>query len=249
MRLLLLLVLLYIFCQPAFGAVDITLKGRDPVRIEDVYQQKGIPFIAVEDALGAVGLSGHWNSVRHTFQIKSRRGWAEISPGSGYMKIGEDFYPLKDKPRFIDGRLRVTDSFIQNQLSMLSGRSIYLRNLDPETDNLPEKKAGGFEQFFAFLLNKKVDRAGPLIRAVAIDPGHGGLDAGVIATSGYKEKQLNLGIAEKLAKKLKMQLGVPIYLSRDGDYELSTEQRLNLLRAKMSICGCSYMPRVHFLQR
>lgn len=226
MRLLLLLVLLYIFCQPAFGAVDITLKGRDPVRIEDVYQQKGIPFIAVEDALGAVGLSGHWNSVRHTFQIKSRRGWAEISPGSGYMKIGEDFYPLKDKPRFIDGRLRVTDSFIQNQLSMLSGRSIYLRNLDPETDNLPEKKAGGFEQFFAFLLNKKVDRAGPLIRAVAIDPGHGGLDAGVIATSGYKEKQLNLGIAEKLAKKLKMQLGVPIYLSRDGDYELSTEQRL-----------------------
>jgi N-acetylmuramoyl-L-alanine amidase len=67
---------------------------------------------------------------------------------------------------------------------------------------------------------------GPLIRAVAIDPGHGGLDSGVIAASGYKEKQLNLEIAEKLAKKIKMRLGVPIYLSRDGDYELSAEQRL-----------------------
>lgn len=226
MRLLLSLILLLCVASTAWSAVDLTLKGRGTVRIEDVYQQQGIPYIAIEDALGAVGLSGHWNSVKHTFRIRSKRGWAEISPASGYMKLGEDYYPIKDKPRFIDGRLRVTDAFILNQLAMLTGRSIHISNLDPETDNFPESKQGALEQLFAFLLNKKKPSGGPLIRVIAIDPGHGGLDSGVIAEDGYKEKQLNLEVAKLLAKKLKMQLGVPIYLSRDGDYELTTEQRL-----------------------
>lgn len=212
--------------EPAVAAVDITLRGRDPIRIEDVYQQDGIPYIAIEDALGAVGLQGHWNSISHRFRIKTDRGWAEISPASAYMKLGDEFYPIKDKPRFIDGRLRVTDSFILNQLAMLSGRSIYLRNLDPDQDSNRTEEPSGLEQLFAFLLNKKISKSGPLIRAVAIDPGHGGLDAGVISESGYKEKELTLAVSEKLAKKLKMQLGIPIYLSRDGDYEISMEQRL-----------------------
>lgn len=226
MRLICLLICFSCFVQPVFAAVDIALRGRDSVRIEDVYQHNGIPFIAVEDALDAVGLTGHWNSITHTFRIKSRRGWADISPASGYMKIADDYYPLKDKPRFIDGRLRVTDSFILNQLSLLTGRSIYFNNLDPDTDSSPTKEASGLERLFSFLLNKKITESGPLIRSIAIDPGHGGLDSGVIASSGYKEKQLNLELAEKLTKKLKMQLGVPIYLSRDGDYELTMEQRL-----------------------
>jgi len=226
MRLIILLIFFCCFIQPAFAAVDIALRGRDSVRVEDVYQQNGIPFVAVEDALDAVGLTGHWNSINHTFRIKSRRGWAEISPASGYMKIADEFYPLKDKPRFIDGRLRVTDSFILNQLAMLTGRSVYFNNLNPDTDSVPTKEASGLERFFSFLLNKKVSQSGPLIRSIALDPGHGGLDSGVIAASGYKEKQLNLELAEKLSKKLKMQLGIPIYLSRDGDYEISMEQRL-----------------------
>ncbi|MBN1958931.1 MAG: N-acetylmuramoyl-L-alanine amidase [Desulfuromonadales bacterium] len=226
MRLLIFFLCLIIPLQTAFAAVDIALRGREPVRIEDVYQQNGIPYIAIEDALDAVGLSGHWNSTEHIFRIKTRRGWAEISPGSTFLKIADEYYPLKEPPRFIDGRLRVTDNFILNQLAQLSGGSIYFRNLDPEAEIKPEQQGGGLEQFFAFLLNKKARQSGPLVRAVAIDPGHGGLDAGVIAESGYKEKELNLEVAEKLAKKLKMRLGVPIYLSRDGDYELSAEQRL-----------------------
>ena len=226
MRLLLTILSLLILTQSAFAAVDIALRGHDPVRIEDVYQQNGIPYIAVEDALSAVGLSGHWDDIQHLFKIKTKFGWAEISPASGYLKLSDEFYPLKEKPRFIDGRLRVTDSFILNQLAQLTGRSIYFRNLDPERENVPEHDPSGLEKFFAFLLNKKTTKTGPLLRAVAIDPGHGGLDSGVIAKSGYKEKQLNLEVAEKLAKQLKMKLGVPIYLSRDGDYELSMEQRL-----------------------
>lgn len=227
MHFLIILCCLFLPLHSAFAAVDIALRGKDPVRLEDVYQQDGIPYIAIEDALDVVGLTGHWNSITHSFKISTKHGWAEISPASGFLKIADEYYPLKEKPRFIDGRLRVTDNFILNQLAQLTGRSIYFRNLDPGTDNLPAKQqSSGLEKLFAFLLNKKVAASGPMLRAVALDPGHGGLDTGVIASSGYKEKQLNLEIAEKLAKQLKMKLGIPIYLSRDGDYELTMEQRL-----------------------
>ncbi|MCK4503737.1 MAG: N-acetylmuramoyl-L-alanine amidase [Desulfuromonadales bacterium] len=226
MRFIILIICLLLPLQSAFAAVDIALRGEDPVRLEDVYQQDGVPYIAIEDAIDAVGLTGHWNSISHTFRIKTKYGWAEISPASEYLKIADEYYPLEHNPRFIDGRLRVTDSFILNQLAQLAGRSIYFRNIDPDADIAPEKKPNVLEKLFAFLLNKKISKSGPLIRAVAIDPGHGGLDTGVISTSGYKEKHLNLEIAKKLAKQLKMKLGIPIYLSRDGDYELTMEQRL-----------------------
>ncbi len=226
MRFFIVLICLLLPLDSAIAAVDIALRGKDPVRLEDVYQQQGIPYIAIEDALGAVGLTGHWNSISHSFKIRTKHGWAEISPASQFLKIADEYYPLKEKPRFIDGRLRVTDSFILNQLAQLTGRSIYFRNLDPDIDNAPAREISNLEKLFAFFLNKKTTKNGPLIRAVAIDPGHGGLDTGVIAETGLKEKQLNLEVAKKLAKQLKMKLGIPVYLSRDGDYELTMEQRL-----------------------
>lgn len=225
-RVVLIVLFLFLFATPLFAAVDIAPRGKDPVRLTDVYQFEGVPYVAVEDALDAVGLTGHWNSIKHTFRIRSKRGWAEISPASSYLKLADNYFPMQEKPRFIDGRLRVNENFILNQLPLLVGRPIYFRNLDPATDTVIAEEPNGLDRLFAFLLNKKVERSGPLIRAVAIDPGHGGLDTGVLADNGFKEKEVNLKVAEKLAKQIKMNLGVPIYLSRDGDYELTLEQRL-----------------------
>lgn len=229
MHYLIILLCLFLPFHSAFAAVDIALRGKDPVRLENVYQQDGVPYIAIEEVLDVVGLTGHWDSISHSFLISTTHGWAEISPASSYLKIADEYYPLKEKPRFIDGRLRVTDSFILNQLAQLTGRSIYFRNLDPDTDSAPALQASGLEKFFSFLLKKKTSGSKEaMLRAVAIDAGHGGLDTGVIAASGYNEKQLNLDVADKLAKQLKMKLGIPIYLSRDGDYELTMEQRLQV---------------------
>jgi N-acetylmuramoyl-L-alanine amidase len=226
MRFVIILICFLLPFHSALAAVDIALRGKEPVRLDDVYQQQGVPYIAVEDALSAVGLRGHWDSISHSFLIKTRRGTAVISPASSFLKIGGEYYPLKEKPRFIDGRLRITDSFILNQLAQLTGRPVYFRNLDPDLDNAPVKDADRSDKLFSFFLNKKPSYRGPLIHAVAIDPGHGGLDTGFITSSGYKEKQLTLEISEKLSKQLKMKLGIPVYLSRDGDYEVTMEQRL-----------------------
>lgn len=227
MRLTFLLTILFtvILCAPAYSTVELAPRGKDPVRLTDVYIYEGIPFVAADDALDAVSLRGHWNSIKHVYRIKTKRGWAEISPGSSFLKLQDNYYPIRNKPRFIDGRLRVPEDFLVNQLPLLIDRPVYYRNLDPS----PTQKVAGestLDRLFSFLLRKKQRVTGPKINGVAVDPGHGGLDNGVIAANGLREKDVNLQLARKLSKTLKMRLGVPVYLSRDDDYELTQEQRI-----------------------
>ncbi len=225
LKLLSSLLLIFLLGSPCLADIELAPKGKPPLRLTDVYLLHGLSYVALDDVLDAVSLRGHWNSVRHVYRIRTANGWAELSPGRRNLKIGEGFYPLKEKPRFIDGRLRVSENFILNQLPMLINRPIYYRNLNPST-----AQHGGddntLDRLFSFLLRKKNIVAGPGLRGVAIDAGHGGLDTGVIAGDGYKEKQATLALSARLSKILKMNLGIPVYLSRDDDYELTPKQRL-----------------------
>lgn len=64
------------------------------------------------------------------------------------------------------------------------------------------------------------------LRTVVIDPGHGGHDAG--AVSGIaKEKDLNLAVARKLRRRLEQQ-GYKVVMTRDGDYFLTLQQRVDI---------------------
>jgi N-acetylmuramoyl-L-alanine amidase len=218
------LLLILLLTTPCLADIELAPKGKTPLRLTDVYLLHGLSYVALDDVLDAVSLRGHWDSVKHVYRIRSANGWAELSPGRQSLKIGKDYYPLKEKPRFIDGRLRISENFILGQLSMLINRPIYYRNLNP--GNLQREDASTLDRLFSFLLRKKSRVAGPKLRGVAIDAGHGGLDTGVMAGDGYKEKQATLALASRLSKILKMNLGIPVYLSRDDDYELTPEQRL-----------------------
>jgi len=225
LRILPFLLLLLTLAAVADARVELALPGQAPTTIDEVYQHGGAAYIAVDDVLGTLGLSGAWDSVEHVYRIKAPAGTAIISPGSHFLRIGERFLPLSTPPRFIDGRLRVTDDFITGQLSSLLGEPVYFRNLDPQKSTVAEEESP-LDRLFAFLLRKKQPENGPALRAIAIDPGHGGEDPGALGAGGSKEKTAALEVARRLEKKLKMQLGIPIYLSRDGDYSLAPQQRL-----------------------
>lgn len=224
-KFLFILTLLLWLTTPVAADIELAPKGKPPLRLSDVYLMRDLVYVAVDDMLDAVSLRGHWDSVRHVFRIRTAQGWAELSPGRQNLRIGETFYPLKEKPRFIDGRLRVSENFLRSQLPMLIDQPVFYRNLDPvQVEKNGEDNS--LDRLFAFLLRKKKVYSGPGLHGVAIDPGHGGLDTGVMAPDGYKEKQATLDIAARLSKTLKMNLGIPVYLSRDDDYELNTAQRL-----------------------
>lgn len=61
-------------------------------------------------------------------------------------------------------------------------------------------------------------------RIIVIDPGHGGLDNGAIEF-GYNEDEINLEISKKLKSELEY-YGATVYLTRDGDYDM-TERDYN----------------------
>lgn len=64
------------------------------------------------------------------------------------------------------------------------------------------------------------------LRTVVIDPGHGGHDAGAVSSIA-KEKDLNLAVARKLRRRLEQQ-GYKVVMTRDGDYFLTLQQRVEI---------------------
>jgi N-acetylmuramoyl-L-alanine amidase len=66
---------------------------------------------------------------------------------------------------------------------------------------------------------------------VAIDAGHGGQDPGAIGRSGTREKDVVLGIATSLARRIDAEPGMRAVLTRDGDRFIPLRERMNLARA------------------
>ena len=69
-------------------------------------------------------------------------------------------------------------------------------------------------------------------KVIYIDPGHGGLDPGALY-GGIKEKDINLDISKKLEERL-TQMGAIVFMTRNGDYDLSAIRTSNRKRSDLS---------------
>ena len=63
------------------------------------------------------------------------------------------------------------------------------------------------------------------IRAVAIDPGHGGDDVGTRGPDGTLEKDVTLGVALRLQAAIQRRLGLRVVLTRSGDNAVTLDRR------------------------
>jgi N-acetylmuramoyl-L-alanine amidase len=66
------------------------------------------------------------------------------------------------------------------------------------------------------------------LRAIVIDAGHGGDDAGAKGAQGTLEKNVTLSVARRLKASLEARLGVRVLLTRDGDQAVPSDQRAAL---------------------
>ena len=218
--------LLLVFAPCAAALVEIGRPGEEPLIVEDVYLREGAAFISVDDALNALGLEGAWDSVAHVYVIRTPHGRAIISPGSQFLKIADNFIPISHRPRFIDGKLRVSEVFLLSQLVPLLTEPIYYRNHNPPA---PTSGEDPLDRLFAFLLRKKEPVADGSKWVVSIDPAHGGEDSGSLGSDGSKEKDLSLAVGQRLEKLLKMHQDAPVVMTGDGDYALDLERRLEIV--------------------
>jgi N-acetylmuramoyl-L-alanine amidase len=65
---------------------------------------------------------------------------------------------------------------------------------------------------------------------VALDPGHGGEDPGAIGRRGSREKDVVLSIAKRLKSKIEQQPNMRVMLTRDGDYFVPLQVRVQKAR-------------------
>jgi N-acetylmuramoyl-L-alanine amidase len=65
---------------------------------------------------------------------------------------------------------------------------------------------------------------------VALDPGHGGEDPGAIGPTGLREKDVVLAIALKLRDRLNQVRGMRVMLTRDADYFVPLQERVQKAR-------------------
>jgi len=63
------------------------------------------------------------------------------------------------------------------------------------------------------------------VRAVVIDPGHGGRDPGAIGPSGVREKDVVLDIGLRLKRMIEEQLGLRVIMTRASDVFVPLEER------------------------
>ncbi|MGE3275214.1 MAG: N-acetylmuramoyl-L-alanine amidase [Vicinamibacterales bacterium] len=65
----------------------------------------------------------------------------------------------------------------------------------------------------------------PGVRAVVIDPGHGGDETGAVGPDGIQEKDVTLAVARRLRTLIESRLGLRVYLTREDDRTLSLDDR------------------------
>jgi N-acetylmuramoyl-L-alanine amidase len=69
------------------------------------------------------------------------------------------------------------------------------------------------------------EQAGPGIRMVVLDPGHGGDEVGAIGRLGVMEKNVALDLARRLRRKLEANHGLHVLLTREDDRMVPLRQR------------------------
>lgn len=237
------LVAFLLWAAPSFAAVEIGQTGQPHVTIQDVYVRDGVAFVAIDEVLNALGLTGQWDNVAHLYRIETPKGQAVISPGSSYLRLGERSVKVAHRPRFIDGKLRVSEPFLVEQFAPFLDLPLELSNSNPAAPPPPESP---LDQLFSLLLLQRPKAAVDSQWVVAIDPGHGGQEAGANGKGGATEQTINLAVAEQLQKLLKMRRGAPVVMTRDADYAVSPAQRLEAVARGQADVLLSLHAQAHF---
>ncbi len=89
----------------------------------------------------------------------------------------------------------------------------------------PGHSATGDASAAASAEERREKRLGLGLQCIVLDPGHGGRDKGAISLNGVYEKNITLAVAKELKKRLSLNNGCKVMLTRSSDRYLSLEER------------------------
>lgn len=164
------------------------------------------------------------NVVRLVFDLKE-----EVNPqvfslqpvGSYKHRLVFDLYPVNPPDP-------ITALIEKGDWHQLPEKELPLAKLDPKPASLPDLPTSST----SIEPEKNHSKAPALIRmiTIALDPGHGGEDPGALGHGGSREKDVVLAIAKRLKEKIEQQPNMRVMLTRDADYFVPLNVRVQKAR-------------------
>jgi N-acetylmuramoyl-L-alanine amidase len=107
-------------------------------------------------------------------------------------------------------------------------KDLPLVKIDPKPELKPELHGSPTQPDY----EKSPGKAPAMLRmiTIALDPGHGGEDPGAIGRGGSREKDVVLAIAKRLKEKIEQQPNMRVMLTRDADYFVPLNVRVQKAR-------------------
>ncbi len=108
-------------------------------------------------------------------------------------------------------------------------RDSFMRNLAAESRVQPASAAGGIDQ-----RSQEQRQGGDSRPIVVVDPGHGGIDNGTIASTGVMEKQIVLDFAMALRDRLEQSGKYRVVMTRTDDSFVPLADRVRMARIRQA---------------
>lgn len=209
-------------------AQDLFLKVLDPKNKElgslKVFDLHGSKYILLEDILKIFGgtIKSEPQFKRITLSLNDKK--IIFTLDSSKIRIDNQEFSLPNPTIQISSKSAVSADFLTKILFLVINRKV---NIDWEEEKL---KIG------SEITNKNLERIqnSSLIQQydlsdfrIIIDPGHGGYDIGVKGKDGLLEKDLSLDVALRMKDILSEKEGVDVYLTREEDKYMVSEERIN----------------------
>jgi N-acetylmuramoyl-L-alanine amidase len=113
-------------------------------------------------------------------------------------------------------------------------RDSFMRNLAAESRVQPASAAGGIDQRSQEQRSQEQRQGGDSRPIVVVDPGHGGIDNGTIASTGVMEKQIVLDFAMALRERLEQSGKYRVVMTRTDDSFVPLADRVRMARIRQA---------------
>lgn len=173
------------------------------------------------------------NSVRAVEVASSKTGSDIIIKGNGNLKPSIEFDEVSRR-LFVD----IPDAIMESQMKVIMvGDGLVDRITAIQADDTTVQLAVALNSYAGHEVKRSENNGEVVLKVfnsplrnklVAIDPGHGGTDPGAVGPTGLYEKTVNLDIAKRLERLLKI-AGAEVLLTRNDDSDVYLPKRVEIV--------------------
>ncbi len=201
----------------------------------------GVPYVSTTELARLLGASRYWRADTRKLVLRVGDRRLTLTVDLPYVVAGDRTYRLEAPIRSVAGDVHAPLGLLALLPADAAATVIWdepahrVRRIGGAATGQPAASAAMVDTSAAPAPERVAAGAPRRLQTIVLDPGHGGVDAGVRA-GGLAEKDVVLALARVLQGELERRIGARVVLTRAGDESPGQEQRArtaNLARADL----------------